>query len=63
MRTGDALFAIFAEGHEHVEALVTVVADKVISRHKAILAASGNGGEGFVLPIPDQGSQTYLVIK
>ena len=45
MRAVDGFLAVFAEGHEHVKALVTVVADIVIGWHVSILTESGSGVE------------------
>ena len=37
MGTGDSLLAVFGKGEENVEALVAVVADKIIGGHDLIL--------------------------
>lgn len=45
MCASDGLFAVFAVGEKNVEALVAVVADKVIGWHAVILTESAPGGE------------------
>src|SRR3546814_11085639 len=47
VRAGDFLFAVFVEGEENIEALVAVVADKIIGWHNLILTESRVGVERF----------------
>lgn len=49
MRAVDGFLAVFAEGHEHVKALVAGVADKVIGWHESILTETSPGVESDVV--------------
>ena len=49
VRTFDGLLAVFGVGEEDVEALIAVVADKVIGGHAPILTESGSGVERGLL--------------
>ena len=45
MDTFDSLLAVFIVRKEHVEALATLIADKVVGWHTVILLESGNSVE------------------